>query len=127
MCRELFVSLVELLEECIIDDVEIIGCGLKALTNIITDNLRNNDELMSNTFVRLDKLLSEFGEECDLILASQEITPEEAADIANLRAIINTVINICPDEEYECTYKACLRKFRSKDQLQQHVMKRHSK
>lgn len=93
--------------------------------NIITDNLKNNSETMTQMFSRLDKTLNVFGEECDIILTSNEISPEEAVEIQGLRSVINAVINVCPEEEYECTYKACLRKFKSKDQLEHHIQKRH--
>lgn len=121
----MFISLIELLEECTIDDIEILGCAFKALVNIINDNLKNNDDVMTDMFMRLDKMLNLFGEECDIILTSSEISPEEAAEIQSLRAVINAVINVCPEEEYECTYKSCLRKFKSKDQLDNHIQKRH--
>lgn len=80
---------------------------------------------MSEMFSKLDKLLNVFGEECDIILTSSEISPEEASEIQSLRAVINAVINVCPEEEYACTYKSCLRKFKSKDQLEHHIQKRH--
>lgn len=124
-CTEIFFALIELLEDCTIDDIEILGCAFKALVNIITDNLKNNSETMTQMFARLDKILNGFGEECDIILTSNEISPEEAVEIQSLRSVINAVINVCPEEEYECTYKACLRKFRSKDQLEHHIQKRH--
>jgi hypothetical protein len=124
-CVEIFGALVELLEDCTIDDIEILGCAFKALVNIISDNLKNNSDLKTDLFGRLDKILIGFGEECDIILTSNEISPEEASEIQSLRSVINAVINVCPEEEYECTYKACLRKFRSRDQLEHHIQKRH--
>jgi hypothetical protein len=101
------------------------SCALKALVNIISDNLRNNDDTMSILFTKLDKLLNVFGEQCDIILASNEITTEEAIEIKSLRAVINSVVNVCPEEEFECTYPGCGRKFKARDQLEQHVSKRH--
>jgi hypothetical protein len=95
------------------------------LANIITGNLKNNDEDISAVFKKLDAILGSFGEECDIILGSNEITEEEINEIKNLRTIINAVVNIAPDEEFECPYKLCLRKFASKDQLESHLQRRH--
>lgn len=80
---------------------------------------------MTEMFRRLDKVLNVFGEECDIILTSSEISQEESEEIQGLRSVINAVVNICPEEEYTCSYKSCLRKFKSKDQLDHHVQKRH--
>lgn len=80
---------------------------------------------MGELFARLDRLLNLFGEECDIILSSNEINEEDASEIRSLRTIINTVINICPEAEFECTFKSCLRRFKSKEQLEAHILKRH--
>lgn len=80
---------------------------------------------MSLMFEKLDKILSHFGEECDIILSSNEITEEDANEIKSLRSVINSVINICPEAEFECTFKSCFRKFKSKEQLESHISKKH--
>lgn len=80
---------------------------------------------MGELFARLDRLLNHFGEECDLILSSSEISEEDAAEIRSLRSIINAVVNVCPEAEFECSFKSCLRRFKSKEQLEAHFLKRH--
>lgn len=73
--------LVELLEECTIDDIDIISCSLKALTNLIYENIKNSSEGVLRQFNSLDIMLDRFGEECDLILTSDEINEQEEAEI----------------------------------------------
>ena len=127
VCIEIFYGLIDLLDECCIDDVDILNCAMKALTNIISDNLKNDNDTMVKYFKRLDELLSRFGKECDIILSSDEIEAEEVEEISQLRNIINAVVNSIPDEEFDCPYTLCKRKFKSKDHLDDHITRRHLK
>lgn len=124
-CLDIFHSLVELLDECNIDDIDILSCSLKALTNIIYDNLKNNNEKLMRDFSNLDKILQKFGEECDIILTSDEISDDEMKEIKDLKAIINTVVNIIPEQVFECKNSLCNRVFNNYQQLAEHVKRRH--
>lgn len=120
-----FHKLVMLLEECQIDDVDIIGCALKALTNIIFENIKNTTKDVIKSFSKLDQLLDRFGEECDLILLSDEINEDEEREIKELRGIINTIINIIPYQEYACPNPLCKRVLKTYSQLEDHIRRLH--
>lgn len=128
-CREIFMGLVELLEDSTIDDTDILKTSLKALVNLINDNLKPSMPGLGVYFSRLDKVLTNFGEECDIILSSddcnEEITPDELELIRNIRSLINAVVNVCPDEEHECPVGGCMRKFNTKLKLEQHLARNH--
>ena len=115
----------KLLEDCTIDDIDIISCCLKALTNLIFKNIKNDSEATQKTFSLLDQLLDKFGSECDLILTSNEINENEEREISELRNIINTIINVIPDQEFVCSNLLCKRKFKSYAALQDHKSRRH--
>ena len=121
----MFHGLIELLSECNIDDLEIIINSLKALTNIINDNIQNDSDQIQASFVKLDLILQSFGEQCDIILECDEISEEEALEIKDLRFVINTVVNIIPEQMFHCPKSICERKFTTKDRLRDHIKRRH--
>lgn len=146
VAADIFGDLINILEECTIDDVDIQNCSLKALTNQIcepvinkTNQLENNGKTDNNTsynnnedqdksknlLSRLDDILGKYGDECDIILSCDEVSEEEKEEIHSLRSIINTVINIIPEEKHECQVDACGRKFKTKEELKVHTQRRH--
>ena len=88
-------------------------------------DLRNEKD-NSNAIKRLEDVLSQYGLECDIILGCEEVSDEEKEEINALRKIINTVINIIPEEKFECEIDGCSRKFKSKEELSEHILRRHN-
>lgn len=157
IATEIFQGLINIQEECTIDDVDILDCSLKAITNLMCDTVikkintplldikepNTKDELPtgschnhkgdlrnekdnSNAIKRLEDVLCKYGMECDIILGVDEVSLEEKEEISSLRKIINTVINIIPEEKYECEIENCGRKFKSKEELSNHLVRRHN-
>jgi hypothetical protein len=54
------------------------------------------------------------------------VSEEEKEEINSLRKIINTVINIIPEEKFECEVGECGRKFKSREELAGHISRRHN-
>ena len=138
VAADIFKDLIEILEECTIDDVDILNCSLKAQTNLICDpvitKLNQNSEKSIcedrntgfNLLKNLEGILNKYDEECDIIQSCDEVSEEEKEEIVNLKNIICTVMKIIPeDSKFECTYASCGRVFKSKDEQTNHVNRRH--
>lgn len=150
-------GLINILEECTIDDVDILDCSFKAITNLMCDSVLKkintpmietkdphsknelptgschnhkgdlrNEKDRSNAIQRLEDVLSKYGMECDIILGCEEVSDEEKDEINALRKIINTVINIIPEEKFECEIDNCGRMFKSNKELSDHISRRHN-
>ena len=157
IATEIFLGLINILEECTIDDVDILDCSFKAITNLMCDSVLKkintpmietkdphsknelptgschnhkgdlrNEKDRSNAIQRLEDVLSKYGMECDIILGCEEVSDEEKDEINALRKIINTVINIIPEEKFECEIDNCGRMFKSNKELSDHISRRHN-
>ena len=50
---------------------------------------------------------------------------EEQQELKSLRDIVNALINDMPEPVFDCMIGNCGRKFKSKDELDNHVARRH--
>jgi len=106
-----------------IEEFDIVSCCLKCTTNIL-DTL-NKPDLDGNMMKDLEELIQNFGEQCDVLLSTAQ--NDENNRVGDLRAIINHLLNIMPEQGYNCPDKSCGRKFKSEEGLKKHVSRRHGK
>jgi len=106
-----------------IEEFDIVSCCLKCTTNIL-DTL-NKPDLDGNMMKDLEELIQNFGEQCDVLLSTAQ--NDENNRVGDLRAIINHLLNIMPEQGYNCPDKSCGRKFKSEEDLKKHVSRRHGK
>ncbi len=52
---------------------------------------------------------------------------DELEEIRGLRELINALINDMPETAFECPDINCGRKFKNKEELDQHIERRHNK
>jgi len=104
-----------------IEDIEVSKLSCKAALNLTKENGSWIDQNME----ALENFLVDFGQECDNILDVAE--GNDKVTIEELRKIINELINNLPESLYSCGFEECGRKFKKKEDLDEHVKRRHGK
>ena len=52
-------------------------------------------------------------------------TEEEQMELKQLRDLVNALINDMPQAMFSCSLETCGRKFKNKDELDNHIQRRH--
>jgi hypothetical protein len=119
-------NLTQILFDSTMEDYEIISCALKCLANIL-DNIKSED-VERDQIKSIEELVVNYGDQCDILLSTSNKgnnEQSESRDIADLRSIVNQLLNIIPEENFSCPLHTCGRKFKSAQELQLHVSRRH--
>lgn len=72
---------------------------------------------------KLDEILTSLGEELDSIM--DVANDDELEEIKGLRELVNALINDMPELAFDCPDVKCGRKFKNKEELNQHIERRH--
>ena len=107
------------LKESNIEDIDLSKVVCNALVSFCEEKfLWNNADIQAT-----DDIWSEIGEELDSIM---DVANEKEKEILmQLRYLINQVINNLPEIKFDCKMENCGRKFKSNDELVEHMTRRH--
>lgn len=115
-------KLIDVLKDANLEDMDLARVAAKAINNL--QGVQNTNQFWSEEAVtRLDEFTRTFGEELDEIM--DVATDDELEQIQGLRDQINQLVNDMPEVTKECTFGTCGRKFKSLEELQKHMDRRH--
>jgi hypothetical protein len=119
-------KLIDVLRDSNIEDIDLSKVAAKALHNMTQgDKAKLNDYWSNANIKKLEEVLLNLGDELDSIM--DVASCDELQEIQSLRSIINDLNNDLPDPMICCDVGGCGRKFKTEDELKNHVRRRHPK
>lgn len=116
--------LLKKLEAAGLEDPELAKNLCKLLVNLC-DKKGSETKWSNEQIETADKILSALGEECDSL---REVANEKEKEILDdLHKVANNLSNVLPEISFGCTVPDCGRKFKTIDDLNKHIERRHNK
>jgi hypothetical protein len=118
-------KLIDVLRDSNIEDMDLAKVAAKALHNLAVKGESGQVMWQNEWIKKLDEILTSLGDELDSIM--DVANDEELEEIKGLRELINALINDMPEAAFECDVASCGRKFKNREELEQHKERRHKK
>ncbi|KAL4489170.1 hypothetical protein ABPG73_005657 [Tetrahymena malaccensis] len=115
-------SLLQIVEDCTLDDNDLISITLKCVGNI----MENNNKIQQDYTKKIEAALMKYGEECDIVISHTKQETDKITEIYELRGLINQILNSIPEEMYACLVPNCGRKFKEHSEYIKHMQRRHN-
>jgi hypothetical protein len=115
-------KLIDVLKDSNLEDMDLARVAAKALHNL--QNVPAAKDYWTETVInKLDAVTLSVGEELDSIM--DMATEEEMVQIGGLRELVNALVNDMPEVTKDCPIGVCGRKFKSQQELDKHLERRH--